>query len=115
MRLRFATRVLAVAVLATMLVPSVLCFGAITSSPHQCCMRHDAAVQENGGHGDCCVISAPAPNPAAVVTSSDSGIDATVPAMIALPNLSAMSQPMHASASSDHSPPGMSSKTNLRI
>jgi len=116
MRPLLAKRLLAATVLATVLAPVVLCYGAITSLPHQCCMKQDTALQEGGSsNGECCVVSAPAPNPAAVITSSDHGRAAPVAAIVSMPCASAIRRVSHADLSSDHSPPGMASKTSLRI
>jgi hypothetical protein len=114
-RLTHMRLVAALAVLAAVLMPTALCFGAVTSSPHQCCMKQESAWQDgSGANSECCVVSAPAPNQAAVVTSTDPGSQAA-PAVIAEPIAVAAEQSLAAVASSEHSPPGLTSRTILRI
>ena len=104
------------AVLAAVLMPTALCFGAVTSSPHQCCMKPASAWQAgSGANNDCCVVSAPAPNQAAVVTSTDPGSKAAALAAIPEPIAVAAEQALAAVVTSEHSPPGLPGSTILRI
>jgi hypothetical protein len=108
--------VTAVAVLAAVLTPTAMCFGAVASSPHPCCMRQESAWQDgSGANNECCVVSAPAPKPAAVVTSTDPGSKAAAPAVIAEPIAVAAEQTLAAVATPENSPPGLTSRTTLRI
>jgi hypothetical protein len=103
-------------VLAAILMPAALCFGAITSSPHQCCMKQQSAWQDgSGANNDCCVVSAPAPNQAAVVTSANPGSLAAAPAAVAELIAVASEWTLAAVATSEHSPPGLPNRTILRI
>jgi len=115
-RLTHMRMVAALAVLAAVLMPAALCFGAVTSSPHQCCMKQASAWQDgSGANNECCVVSAPAPNQAAVVTSTDPGSRAAAPAVIAEPIAVAAEQTLAAVATSEHFPLGLTSRTILRI
>ncbi|MFI5087016.1 MAG: hypothetical protein ACHP7I_01355 [Terriglobales bacterium] len=115
-RLTHMRMVAALAVLAAVLMPAALCFGAVTSSPHQCCMKQASAWQDgSGANNECCVVSAPAPNQAAVVTSTDPGSQAAAPAVIAEPIAVAAEQTLAAVATPEHFPPGLTSRTILRI
>ena len=108
--------VAAAAVLAAALMPTALCLGAATSSPHQCCMKQASAWQDGrGANNECCAVSAPAPNQAAVVASTDPGSKAAAPAVIAEPIAVAAEQTLVAGATPEHSPPGLTSRTILRI
>lgn len=107
----------AVVLLAAVLMPTALCFGAVTSSPHPCCMKQESAWQDgSGANNECCVVSAPAPNQAAVVTSIDPGSKAAAPAVIAS-ELSApvVQQASESSPSAEQSPPELASRAILRI
>ena len=116
MRRLVGTRIVAAAVLATVLMPTALCFGAVTSSPHQCCMKQESAVQDgSGANNECCVVSAPAPNQAAV-TSTDPGSKAAAPVVVAgEPIAETAEQTLAAVATPEDSPPGLTSRTILRI
>ena len=115
-RLTHMRMVAALAVLAAALMPTALCLGAVTSSPHPCCMKQESAWQDgSGANNECCVVSAPAPNQAAVVISTDPGSKAAAPAVIAEPIAAAAEQTLAAVATSEHSPPGLTSRTILRI
>ena len=108
--------VAALAVLAAVLMPAALCFGAVASSPHPCCMKQESAWQDgSGANNECCVVSAPAPNQAAVATSTDPGSKAAAPAVIADPIAMAAEQTLAAVATSEHSPPGLANRAILRI
>lgn len=116
-RLTHMRMVAVLVVLAAVLMPTALCFGAVTSSPHPCCMKQESAWQDgSGANNECCVVSAPAPNQAAVVTSTDPGSKAAAPAVITC-ELSApvVRQAVKASPSSEQSPPGLTNRTILRI
>jgi hypothetical protein len=109
--------VVTMALLAALLMPTALCFGAVTSSPHRCCMKQESALQGgSGANSECCVVSAPAPNQAAVVTSTDPGSKAAAPAAVAC-ELSALTvrQASEVSRSSEPSPPGLANRAILRI
>ncbi|HEX9120422.1 MAG TPA: hypothetical protein VF840_07780 [Terriglobales bacterium] len=110
-------RIAAAAVLAAVLMPTALCFGAVTSSPHPCCMKQARAWQDgSGANNECCVVSAPAPSQAAVVTSTDPGSKAAAPALVASQlSAPAVRQASEASSSSEHSPPDLADRTTLRI
>ena len=115
-RLTHMRMVAALAVLVAVLMPTALCFGAVTSSPHPCCMKQESAWQDgSGANNECCVVSAPAPNQAAVVTSTDPGSKAAAPAVIAEPIAVAAEQALASVATPEDSPPGLTSRTILRI
>jgi hypothetical protein len=110
-------RIVAAAVLAAVLMPTALCFGAVTSLPHSCCMKQVSAWQDgSGANNKCCVVSAPAPNQAAVVTSNHPGSKAVAP-VLAASELSAptVRQASAVSPFSEHSPPGLANRAILRI
>ena len=116
LRLTHMRMMAALAVLASVLMPTALCFGAVTSSPHQCCMKQASAWQDGSGtNGECCVVSAPAPNQAAVVASTDPGSQTAAPAVIAEPIAVAAEQTLAAVATPENSPPGLTSRSILRI
>ena len=109
-------RMVAAAVLAAALMPTALCMGAATSSLHQCCMKQASAWQDGrGANNQCCVVSAPAPNQAAEVASTDPGSKVAAPAVIAEPIAAAAEQTLAAVATPEDSPPGLTSRTILRI
>ena len=116
-RLTHMRIIVAAAVLAAVLMPTALCFGAVASSPHQCCMKQKNAWQDgSGANEECCVVSAPAPNQAAVVTTTDPGSKAAAPAAVACePITVAPDQTSPAVATLEHSPPGLTNRTILRI
>lgn len=109
-------RMAAVVLLAAGVTPTGLCFGAVTSSPHPCCRKQESAWHDGrGAHEECCFVSAPAPNQEAVVTATHPGWKAA-PAVIACAPLAvAAEQALAAVATSEHSPPGLTSRTILRI
>jgi hypothetical protein len=109
--------VAALAVLAAVLMPTALCFGAVTSSPHQCCMKQASEWRDSGGaSNECCVVSTPAPNQTAVLTSTDPGSKAAAPSVVASePIAVAAEQTLAAVATSEHSPPGLTNRAILRI
>lgn len=116
-RLTHMRMVATVAVLAAVLMPTALCFGAATSSPHPCCMKQESAWQGgSGANNECCVVSAPAPKQAAVVTSADPGSKAAAPAVVAS-HMSAPAawQAIETSFSAEQSPPDLASRAILRI
>jgi hypothetical protein len=108
--------VAALAVLAAVLMPTALCFGAVTPSPHPCCIKQASAWQDgSGANNECCVVSAPAPNQAAV-TSTDPGSKAAAPAVVAGQlSAPAVRQAIEAFPSAEHSPPDSASRAILRI
>jgi hypothetical protein len=115
-RLTHMRMVAAVAVLAAVLMPTALCFGAVRSSPHQCCMKQESAWQDgSGASNECCVVRAPAPNQAAVAASTDPGSKAAAPAVIAEPIAVVAEQTLAAVATLEHFPPGLTSRSILRI
>ena len=110
-------RIVAAVLLAVALMPTALCFGAVASSPHQCCMKQESAWQDgSGANNECCVVSAPAPNQTAVVTSTDPGSKAAAPVVVAgEPIAETAEQTLAAVATPEDSPPGLTSRTILRI
>ncbi len=108
--------VAAVVLLAAVLMPTALCFGAVTSSPHPCCMKQESAWQDgSGANNECCVVSAPAPNQAAVVTSTNPGSKVAAPAVVAEPIAVAAEQTLAAVVTPEQSPPDLASRAILRI
>jgi hypothetical protein len=115
-RLTHLRMMAALAILAAVLMPTALCFGAVTSSPHPCCMKQESAWQDgNGANNECCIVSAPAPNAAAMVTSTDPGSRLAAPATVAEPIAAAAELTSPAVATFEHSPPGLTNRTVLRI
>src|SRR5437868_14356249 len=102
-----SVRLVMAAVLATVLAPTALCLGAMTSSGHGCCTTEEAAWQDGSGEQpDCCIMSAPAPNQAAVVTSNNPGSEWATPAVTAHAFTAAPRQASQRPTSAAHSPPG---------
>jgi hypothetical protein len=116
-RLTHMRMVAAVVLLAAVLVPTALCFGAVRSSPHPCCMKQASAWQDgSGANNECCVVSTPAPSQAAVVTSTDPGSKTATPAVVACEPMAVAAESTSAAvAISEHSPPGLASRAILRI
>jgi hypothetical protein len=116
-RSAYLRAVAAAVLLAAVLMPTALCFGAVSSSPHPCCMQQESAWQDGGtANRECCFVNAPAPQQAAAITSSDPGARAAMPAPgCSEPIAPAAQQAVASDLSAEPYPPGLTSKTILRV
>jgi hypothetical protein len=102
-------------VLVSLLAPTALCYAGTMSSTHACC-KPSESVREAPGGNDCCVVSAPAPNQAAVIPPGDQQTRLAAPeAIFAAISAPAVQEGLNSPAASDLSPPGSVSRTILRI
>ena len=108
---------LAATVVVSLLAPTALCFAGTVSSVHQCCKMSESVREAPAKGTDCCVVSAPAPNQAAVVTPGDQQTRLAAPAAISAGiSTSSLQEGFDSPAVFDHSPPaGSLSRTILRI
>jgi hypothetical protein len=80
-------------------------------------MKYESAWQDGGpANRECCFVNAPAPQQAAAITSSDPEARAAMPALVSnQPIAVATKRAFAANPISEPSPPGLTSRTILRV
>jgi hypothetical protein len=115
-RIGYKRVLLAATVVVSLLAPTALCFAGTVSSVHQCCKPSESVREAPAKGSDCCVVSAPAPNQAAVVTPGDQQTRLAAPAAISAGiGAPAAQERFDGPAVSEHSPPGSVRTIILRI